>query len=685
MSRIPITLRGFNKGMNLKGDLFGDPSFLRLVGFKFGQRAGVLESRGGWEDWDTSSTDWTYINGIKRWYREDGGVNLFAIGTGNGTRNLYYYDIHRKQVVLLTAISGIIDDEYPVQWIDCGSQLIVLPFANGRPYSIKLNQIGDEGGIIVRQLGLSPPTESLLLSHVVVRGGINATVNQFDTFKYCMTYSYGTKSEPEKYGESGAGPSISNTLYPTFGAVGDDLVFTLSGITPLSGTGIIKKINIYRTKENLNTFLKVGEITEPGVTTFSDGLDDSKIGIALGTGKTLPIYTGVANKGMRCALWHPGLKRLFWFGFDGYLHWSAPGQPDVNPDYQKMEVGNLGFNGNSIFHVQNSIYAFKEDGIFIIQGDAPNYFSRKISSVNCISRMGAAELSDGYYFPGVESKVLKIYKFDGNRAYPISESINNFLPFNKSSVIKRMFGKRVGEEYWLSLMINDLRFCNYPTPFNNVIIMYDTRYQDWVGTLPCQASSIEVFDGPGDSGEVFITESDPTSDTNKGSFFRLEKRRATLNQTTYAGGARVYTKSATIPRRITFGVLSGSDPQDQSLENIEGMACRIRAKGYLGKLPSYRLYDDSKELEKIISSGNAETGKLKSNDLILTGITASVVGPGKVGHATCVGSQIEDFEFAITDDKLRTGIATDISFDTPDSKFIEIEGLELLIDTTGKE
>src|SRR6185312_12267132 len=295
MARKPITFRGFNKGLNVKGDCYDLPGIISMWGFKFGDRVGVLESRGGFDSWDTAAVDWTFINGNKRWYREDGGVNTFIFGTQNGgVRRLWYFTASNKSVTSLQQVTEIIDDDYAVEWVDCGSQLIVLPFGNIRPYSVKLNGYGDEGGIIVRQLGLGAPTEALTLSHTLVNGGIDATTGQFDTFKYCITYSYGTKSQPEKYGESGAGPVISNTLFPTSSP--NDLQFTLGNITAISNPpGIIKKINIYRTKENSNTFYKVGEITEPGVTSFVDRLDDDLIGTAIGTGRILPTATGVAT------------------------------------------------------------------------------------------------------------------------------------------------------------------------------------------------------------------------------------------------------------------------------------------------------------------------------------------------------------------------------------------------------
>lgn len=691
MPRKPITLKGFIKGITLKGDCIGDPGIMRLTGFKFGSRLGALESRGGFADWDTGVQEFTYLNGIKKWYREDGGSNIFAVGVSTTLgRRLFYYTLEDKLSFSIADLSSlIVDDSAPVQFVNCNSQLLILPLmSTGRPYSIKLNLEGINGGITTRLLGLDAP---VLAPFVDVPGlyssiaGVNQTdVNQIQdgTYIYGYTYSYGSRDNPEKFGESALSP-LASINFPTsvagyIGGTNHNGIIRITGWTAITLNGIIRRINIYRSKRNTTPVYKIGEITQIGQTFFDDTIGDSLINLS----KTSPVYTGLPTA-MRCAIWHPTFQRLFWFGQDGYFHWSAAGHADINPFTQRMEVGSLGYFGNGISTIRNAIYTFKEDGIYLIQGEAPNYFPTKISNVQCFSRGSISEMPDGVYFLGVESGKIKVYRFNGNTAEPITEDINDILPASKSSVFKRAYAKRVGDEYWISLMVMSKRFCNHPVPYNNVILMYDYRLGQWSGSLPCQASSIEVFDGPGDSGEVFITESDPTNDSSKGNFFRLEKRGGKCNRTVYNSGTRVYTKLADIPGLITYGTIPAFSEVDDSLEELSVFGCKIRVRGYLETFPTAQVYDDSLLLDQlIVPSTVSESGRMKKNDYVLTGDIAPVVGTGKVGSATCFSPLVQDFEFQLKDDKLRTGVIVDLNFGNREGKFIEVEALEFSFSPT---
>jgi len=692
MARKPITLKGFIKGINLKGDCLGDPGIMRLTGFKFGSRIGVLETRGGFADWDTVVQEFTHLNGIKKWYREDGGSNYFTIGTSTTIgRRLFLFNPEDKSAFSIADLTSLLmDDLAPVQFVNCNSQLLILPLMSvGRPFCVKLILEGLFGGIFSqRSLGLDPPTLAPFLNAIGVSpAGVNQMPRnqiQEGSYIYGYTYSYGTKDNPEKYGESAMSP-LANINYPasTAGYIGTpdhNGIIQIAGWDTVTTDGIVKRVNIYRSKRNLTSLFKIGEYKRLGVASdnFNDTLNDSLIDLS----KTPPAFTGLPTA-MRCAMWHPTFQRLYWFGQDGYFHWSAAGKADINPFNQRMEVGSLGYYGNGIATIRNAIYTFKEDGIYIIQGESPNYFSTKVSNVQCFSRGSISEMPDGIYFLGVESGKIKVYRFNGNIAEPITEDISDLLPDSKSSVFKRAYARRVGDEYWISLMIMSKRFCNHPVPYNNVILMYDYRYSQWSGSLPCQASSIEVLDGPGDSGEVFITESDPTNDSSKGNFFRFEKRGGKCNKTVYTSGSRVYTKLADVPGLITYGTIPAFSEEDSSLEELSVFGCKIRTRGYVETFPTAQVYDDTLALDQlIIPSTTAEIARMKKNDYTLTGITAPVVGTGKVGSATCFPTLVQDFEFSLKDDKLRTGVIVDLNFGSREGKFIEVEALEFLFSPT---
>lgn len=701
MARKPLTFRGFNKGVSIKGDCFGEPGILRLQGFKFGDRPGCLESSGGFASWNTAATDWTFINGIKKWYREDGGSNYLVFGTQNGgVRRLWYFSPESKSVTSLADLSSLLCENHaPVVFVNCNSQILVLPLmSSGRPYSVKLLQQGVEGGILARPLGLDAPVNPpsvVVLGASKVQGSVNtAPANQIQegTYKYAYSYSYGSKEFPEKFGESGLSP-IAAITYPAsltitiggiiFENISPDKfgIIQIEGWTPLTDTGIVRRINIYRSKRNETTLYKIGEIYQVGLTNWNDTIGDSIIDTIF-PGKTAPIYTGLPSA-MRCALWHPTFQRLYWFGMDGYFHWSAAGFADISPATQRMEVGSRGYYGNAVATIRNAIYGFKEDGIYLIQGEAPNYFSTRVSSVQCFSRSSVAELPDGIYFLGAESGKIKVFRFNGNTAVPITEELNDMLPGNKSSVFLRAFGERVGDEYWLSLMVQDLKFCYYPVPWNNVILTYDYRYQQWSGHFPVQASSIAVLDGPGDSGEVFITESDPTADVNKGNIFRFEKRSSKSSISDYWGGTRDYGEGNQ-SGIILVGIFPGVSSEDGSLEKILSYHCKVRVRGYLDRSTSLKAYEDDAIQDIALGTILPETTTLRKNDLVTTGVTACVVGTGTAGHATCIGNIVEDLEFTFVDNKHRTGVGFGFEF-SREGRTVEIEAIEVNVETTDRE
>lgn len=671
MPRKPITLHGFTKGLNLKGDCLGEPGFMRLVGFKFGSRAGVFESRGGPDDWDTS-VDFQELNGIKRWYDSEGGATLLAFGNNGSNYGLWRYDLESKSVAFLQQDTDF-DRHAPVQFVNCDNQIIHIPYGKkDSPYTTKLRNGATR--LVTNKLGLPAPTDIFTVS-VFIGDSTTDWIVRGMIYKWAMSYSYGTKSEPNKYGESALGPVIPVGVSPGLNTA-RALITDFTGIS-----GLIQRINIYRTLGNGDTFYKVGEINDVGIVVYEDLVKDSLVNLS----KTAPTATGLPGA-MVCALWHPTFKRLYWFGTDGYFHWSAGGYADINPISQRMEVGSLGYPGRAIALIRSSIYCFKEDGIYLVQGDAPNYYSIKVSSVQCMSSTSVAEMPDGIYFMGMESGKVKVFRFNGNNALPITEAINDVLPSNKQSVFKRAFGRRVGDEYWLSLMVTDKRFCRYPVPWNNTIIMYDYRYGEWSGSVPCQASSIEVFDGPSESGEIFITESDPTNDVNKGTFFRWELRKGTYNSTIINSGSRSYSKTIAYGNFITYGTIPAFSDEDNSLENIATFGCKLRVRGYdIGGLEA-KLYADDLRIESL----NAqivfpEQTRLKKNDLVLTGDSSVLCGTGKTASAKAAPNLVEDYEFYLTDDKLRSGVIADIKFTTMFNKFIEVEALEFISKSTYNE
>ena len=690
-SRKPITLRNFTKGVTLKNDYAGEIGFIRLLGLKFGKEVGVLESRGGWGDWDTT-IDLTYINGLKKWYREDGGTNFFYVGTQSGSaRRIWFFVFPSKGSSSFQILNEIIDDDAPVIWVDCGSQLLCLPaMFFDRPYSIKLKGYDIEGGIGPMKLGLDPPSPIIVANLLgVAAAGVNQiprNMIEAGTYKYAYTYSYGTYDKPQKYGESGLS-FISEIHFPSttpgyIGGSDKNGIIQITGWPTTPPNLFVRRVNIYRSQKDLVTLYKIGEMIYTGaglINVFNDSIGDSLID----TSKTAPTLVGLPST-MISAIWHPGLQRLFWWGIDGFLHWSAASFPDINPTTNKIAVGHTGYLGHGFAIIRDNIYGFKEDGIFLIAGDSPNYFSKKVSSVQCFSTAGVVEMPDGIYFPGIESGELRVYRFDGNNATPISIVLDSLLPPNRARVLKKAFGRRVGSEYWLSLMIQDERYCKYPVPFNNAIFAYDYRYREW-STLFAQANAIEVFDGPGDRGEIFIVESDPFNSVSKGTFFRLEETIGTANLTYYNGGVRTYSKVLPNPISLTTEVVPGIR-EEGSLEKITLHALKIRSRSQMSLSPTLTIYEDSRVLQKsLVSIVPAQLEKYPT--LTITGDTASVWTTGKWGSMIWEENYLEEVFYNLGEEG-NTGLIANLEWLYAGiySTFkLEFKALEFMVEVTDQE
>ena len=675
--RRPIVVTDFRKGVQLKADALDDPGFMRMTGFKFGARIGSLESRGGFDDWDLG-TDFTYIQGFKRWYRADGFVGTYLVGvTTGGTHGIYQVNLHNKTLSSLYTITDIVDVDAPAQWVDCGDQLIlILGGSNSRPYSIKRIEsetIAGDGGSIVRKLGLDAPTGTFSASVNIIAATITNHIDD-GVYQYTYTYLYGTPSNPTLYGESGPGPISAVTVFA--GSATNDLVINqLTGLPTFTKNGIIRKIRIYRTLADGSTFYRIGEIEEFGQTAFNDAIPDSEVDVS----QILPTYTGIPGP-MTCAEWHAGIQRLLYFDArTNRFGWSAAGRPDVTPSNQYQTAGDLGFPGRGIKTILDNIYAFKEDGIFRIFGDAPNYVPRRVSDVQYVSSASFGQMPDGIYALGMESGEIRVYRFDGNAAVPISTPIDAIPSYRTSTTAKHAVGRRVGSEYWLSISTQDTRYAAWPVPHNNVILPYDYRYGAWTGPFPVQAGAIEVFDGPGDKGETFVIESDPTSSAAKGNLFRLENTLGTSNQTTYSAGVRNYQKSQLLPCRLSVGVFTGIT--QSGMQKLDGFQVKMRVRGILGQSISCGVYDDSLTLATLVGSGSV----LEETLDVSSQLTAAQKVGTTYGTGIYVDNYAEDYQWNLSLNVPKTGLVVDVSHVYTTRRLLQIEAIELRASATEQE
>lgn len=509
MSRKPLIMRNFNKGIVLKSDLVTEPGIYQLSGLKF-KKLGALGYRGGLDEYEIiNPTDFSRIQGLKKWYRKDGGYNLFLIGDRlTGSTGLFEIPLPSGNLNFLQSIlPSEYDVEAPALWENCDSQMILLlDGMNVKPYSIKLSG----SGINVGPLGLQKPTEIFTVGYQTFSSITSYLGNEaidgafkFYKYQYFLTYTYGTPEAPGLYGESDHGPIV--TILIPQGSIGISAVFNnLTNISSAVPTNVTK-INVYRTLKDGISFYKVNSF-RPGITSWSDYIADSKVDLS----KTPPTLVGTP-KPMRAAKFFN--SRLWSYGTSGRAYYSAVGYPDIQPEQYFVDAGNIGFRGEGWGVIRNNLYGFKQDGIFLYEGSAPNFSAKRVDPAKCFSRGSIVEMPEGIYFLGERDGNIGIYKFNGNSAVLLSEGVSELFD-DTELLFKKAFARRVGDEYWIAITcskhgydIDNPKFVVYPMPFNNLLLCYNPKYPEW-STDHIQAGSIEVFDGIGDEGQVFITESD---------------------------------------------------------------------------------------------------------------------------------------------------------------------------------
>lgn len=675
--RRKYTLRNFSQGSVIKGDYVASVGNIRLRGWKFGPKLETLTSRGGLELWAPAAPI-TNILGFKRWYEESGGSHLVHFLSNGEVYGLRFNDLNNFPS--FGTYTESFNRQARVLFTNCGSVLVITPLTQtGRPYSLRIDKINAavSHSIQAKLLGLDAPTDNLSFqTGLFVRGTNMMEPEGIDngTYLYAISYSYGTRDNPSKYGESALGNVLAVTFIGNSGAERSGII-QINGLTVLSPTSLVQRINIYRTKKNqTGPFYRVGQMVNYNESAFNDTMHDDQIDTSL----TAPTQTGIA-KGMRVAFWHPTLRRLFWWGEDGYLHFSAAGFPDINPVNSRLEVGNIGYKGNGFALIRDNLYGFKEDGIFLISGSAPNYVGLRINEVGCFARGSVVQAGNGLvFYVGREGDRVTVNQFDGNNAQRIDDQILDILPYAKSSILNNVAATVVGDELHLALTISDPRYSLWKNNHNNVILFYNYRVRRWT-EYPAQAGCIEWLNGPGDSGEVYISESDPG--TNRGNFFRWFETGWYNNQTTFITGIEAYNNIALNDRSIFLGNIV-ADTKD--LQDVSSISLDVVYRGYEGANPAAVMYSDSRMNDNVImASPTIEVDK----ELLKVPTSGLFGGAGALyGTSVFQPTYAVRRRFNLKDDFMRTGFSLDLKFPISTvGRLIEIEAIEIITEPSTEE
>lgn len=683
MSRQTLSIKNFNRGIDTNINPYSENTvhFLSLDGFKFSNRKGSLEEVGGYDGWITSNSI-TYVNGLKRWYRSDGGKSTIVTYGGQA----YYLTEHNKTLNSLYnygAAATNCNNEFPVLWESCGHTLIGIPYNQvDRPFCIFQGwNPTPEGGLDARLLGLDVPalpthdrsTQQTAFvcgaqeDHSVDSGLIDGT------YGYKLSYSYGTREFPELYGESALTQPIFILLDKNNSDTQKRGIIQIT-IPLLDVNGVRTRVNVYRTlKDDTINFYKIGYVPlDARKSTYNDAKTDSLVD----TDEVPPIYTGMAT-GMICAKWHSGLQRLFWWGWDGYLHWSAAGYPHINPPLQKMSVGDIAKLGCGIAIIRDNIYGFKEDGIYLITGNSPNYIWKRISGVYCTGRASIVEIDDIVYFLGVlpNNSQVTVYAFDGNSVQDIGSSIWSILGKKNQLRLDKAYAKSVNGEYWLCYSTDNKYYCNRPVYYNNILLKFISG-SGWINQS-VQASTIEICDGYGDSGDILITESEISAVTGKAVLSRHEPYYGKVYRTTYDASFNKVYGSIVIDSTIRIGVFPALSTSSFSFYTKVGNISALMIHDFKIKTKvrnressdiSAIIYDDSEVLDSnqiayIGSNITFESSERLSTDILATtGVTAPKWDVGAWNNFYAHTLIYDIFKFTVIDVEHRYGIILDIKF-----------------------
>lgn len=679
MARTKYTLRNFSVGNIIKGEYVGQVGNIRLRGWKFGPKLETLTSRGGLELWQPAVAI-TNILGIKRWYPESGGSQLITFLSNGGLFGFRFNDFNNFPS--FGTYTEVFNNQARVFFVNCGSVLVITPLTQtGRPYSLRVDKVsvGTGYGFQAKLLGLDPSTDLLTAATGVLARGTNQMQPEGidnGNYLYAISYSYGTRDNPSKWGESALGNALSVNMIANASGTDRSGIIQLTGWPALTSTGLIQKISIYRTKKNTTSpFYRVGEIVSYGSASlaFNDTMHDDQID----TSKTVPTQTGIA-KGVRIAIWHPTLKRLFWWGEDGYLHFSAAGFPDINPVNNKLEVGSIGYKGNGFAIIRDNLYGFKEDGVFLISGSSPNYIGNRINEVGCFARGSVVQAGNGLtFYVGRESDKLTVNQFDGNNVQSIGEQILDILPDAKFSILNNVVAKVVGDELHLALTVTDPRYSLWRNNHNNIILFYNYKVGRWT-EFPAQAGGIEWLNGPGDSGEVLISESDPA--TNRGFLFKWFYTGWYNNQTIFTAGVESYNNIGLNDRSILLGNII-ADTRD--LQDISPIHMDVVYRGYEGADPAVSMYSDSRMNDDLLFTPTIEIDR----ELIKVPETGKFSGTGAVyGTSVFQPTYTVRRRFNLKDVFVRTGFSLDLKFPMATlGRLIEIEAIEIVSEPSVEE
>lgn len=323
------------------------------------------------------------------------------------------------------------------------------------------------------------------------------------SYKYTVTFIYDNVGAHQ----SSWGPA-SNTVVAAANAL------RLTAV-PTGGTGCTAR-SIFRTKAGGGLYYSVGSINDNVTTTFDDNNADTALAAS-----QAPTDNGIPPLGVHWAMMKGriyALDQVRGVRRRGELRFSAIASTERNPDgtvsvhgagpeiwplTYYIPIGDVNGVGMGLSVMGDTLDIFLAGEIHLLRdnGAADMNVWKADGSVGCIAPRSIVDMGRlGIFFLGRENTSPALYRFIGQKAYPISEQIEPTLRANLVGLSASYTVKPHATKYRGQYMI---AYARDATP-NYEIAKYDTGAGRWSFDRGPKPAGWIPFNGPEDSGQLLF-------------------------------------------------------------------------------------------------------------------------------------------------------------------------------------
>jgi hypothetical protein len=462
----------FKGGLNIgvANSLLKDNELLEAINIDLGDEIGVAKKTKGYEEiLHIAFSPPKRVEGLYKFYRVNPTENCILICI-NGK-------IYRYQNGLLYTFANYISGNY-VRFITINNKLY---FFVKDSYALKWDGSYIDGRPHILNMGVGYP--------VTACGGGSGEAGVLNG-TYYYRYTWVTNDGLE---------SVPSPITPPLPLENQKAVLTDMAVW---GSSYVIKKNIYRIG-GANAVWRFVASIDDNLTTYTDNTPDEDLGAELESQDNYP-PTLVKN-----AIFHETIQRLFLCD-DDYVYYSKRNyysgivEPEYYPPNNWLKIGFQ--DGQKIVNFaifRNTLYVFKDNSIYTVDGDEP-FRVRKISGeIGCDSENSIA-VGDNILIWLFKNRVMV---FDGNRlddiSLPISKILDSILP----EYYKNVQGIYYDKKYYLAIptsatesyvLVFDFKTnCWYKKEYSvSIFTLFNkqTEYDLWCGDYQGHINKLEIDD-----------------------------------------------------------------------------------------------------------------------------------------------------------------------------------------------